>query len=282
MRPIYKTIFTRIRLACLLLVLSVIGATAGTFFVDLGHYVVLLSPYPPPRLGWFFPVCFAGVVGLGISLFGILILLISSVVRCNIPSRHARVQLLATFVMGILAGLSWKTFNCDWAGRSHWDDALGIGWIGTTILATLIAWIERKPDRSMRNLFMLSMGGMLLIYVLLATAIGCKKAILAAREAKYTGRIQFDEPLTDQERCAFFEQIRNDKNLQNAGHGYTKHGGAREIKFMPTTNVMADLVDVKGFEFTKIGPNTCRAKRLTNNVPDAKAPRSGDTRTQIE
>lgn len=298
------TNFKRIRLAILLAVLSLIGVTAGVRLVFIGskffYSYILPWLYPATRAEgdyisaivggaiqsaldglpqWFFIIMDCGI-GLCFSFIGVMILLVAAVVRCHSFSRHAGVQLLATFVMGILSGLAFYTSVDSGQHGGQWTAQQFIVLCGITILGGLVAWNERGEHQPTRKLFVVSVCIVLLPYLPIAAYHGCNSVIQHAREARYTGRIQFDDPLTDLEQGTFFEQIRYDTNLQHLATGYARLGKSAEITFSPTTNVMADLVDVKGFEFTKIGPKTVRAKRLTNNVPDVKLPKTTDNMRQ--
>ena len=202
-------IVRRFGLAALLAVLSMIGVTAGVYLAfcgcEIAHKDILPWLYPPPKADcdaasiavamvggaidsalavippWFFLFMFFGT-GLSFSFIGILILLVTSVVRCNSTSRHAAVQLLATFVMGLLAGIAYLACR----DVDQWNTEQFIAFGGIAILAGLIALNEGRSHRTIRYIFSISAGIILLSYLPIVSYYGCKSAIHSSRVAKYT------------------------------------------------------------------------------------------------
>jgi hypothetical protein len=166
-------ILTRIGLFFLLLIISIVIISLITFTVDLCDYALSFKPYPSgegllePK--WLSPVMIAAIAGCAMSCIGGLALIISAVIRCVSPRRHVMVQIIASVALGLLAGLCWKISwylekllftdttpqGLQEAILSIFMFNLVIGIIFTTILASVIIYVERKQNRPLRETSML-------------------------------------------------------------------------------------------------------------------------------
>jgi hypothetical protein len=170
-------IFTRIWLFLLLVVLSWIGFIVGFFLTTF----IILQFYSLDDLMIFCSVqlninriVMEGIWGKSPTVpdftvpdfspySGALILLVSSLVRCKSPARHAVVQTIACFGFGIIIAL--KLFMPQGEGGATF---FGI-FIATTLLGAAIAWIEAKKNLSLRKLSAVILAMFVVLYALAAT-----------------------------------------------------------------------------------------------------------------
>ena len=161
-----RRIVTRLRLTGLLLVLSVLGIVLGAALVDFGDYVWHWKSLPPLKAGEFGGLLLMitvvpGAVGLAMSAVGALLMLVRSVIRLRSPVRHAAVQFLSTFALGVLATECWK--SPKWFGpRQELCAAVVIlGVTVTTILAAYVAWVERTDRQTVSQMAMRILAGLI-------------------------------------------------------------------------------------------------------------------------
>jgi hypothetical protein len=128
---------TRMKLAFLLLVLSLFAVTIGATLVGLGAHILQFGLHAPEWWGWGGSVLVCGLAGIWTCFVGVLILLVSSVVRCKAPARHAVVQTLSAVLFGILSGFCWLLLKAP-------IPSMIAGGILTAGLAVVIAVIETK------------------------------------------------------------------------------------------------------------------------------------------
>ena len=154
---------TRIWLFLLLVVLSWVGVTVGVML----SVTVLALCYPDALAVLVGVIIMCGAFGSS-SVFpafyvylGPLILLVSSVIRCKSPARHAVFQTIACVGIGI--------HNLGFFVRGDGEATMVAILLFPIFLGAAIAWIEAKKSLSLRKLSAAILAMFVVLYALVAT-----------------------------------------------------------------------------------------------------------------